>query len=32
VAMGIEGMTSKNDKATIASGSTRGEYCPNTVI
>src|SRR5829696_6878294 len=32
VAMGIEGMTSKNDKATIASGSPRGEYCPNTVI
>ena len=32
VAMGIEGMTSKPDKATIASGSPRREACPNTSI
>ena len=31
VAMGSEGMTSKNDKATIASGSPRVD-CPNTII
>src|SRR5215203_805382 len=31
VAMGIEGMTSKLDKATITSGSPRVD-CPNTII
>src|SRR5215203_2654106 len=32
VAMGIEGMTSKLDKATIAPGSPQRVDCPNTVI
>jgi hypothetical protein len=32
VAMGIEGMTSKNDKATMTPGSPRRVDCPNTLI